>query len=58
MGLRGLTASKGSHLELTWESATRRKPSCSLGRGRVFHKSVQLLFLTHMGRLNRTGQAD
>lgn len=54
LGLRGLTAIKGSHLELTWESETRGKPSCSLER--VHGKSVQLLFLTHMGRSNRTGQ--
>lgn len=56
VGLRGLTASTGSHLELTWESATRGEPSCSLER--VHGKSDQLLFLTHMGRSNRTGKAD
>lgn len=56
VGLRGLTASKGSHLKLTWESATREEPSCSLGR--VHGRSIQLLFLTHMGRSNRTGQTD
>lgn len=52
----GLTASKGSHLELTWESAKRGEPSCSLER--VHGKSIHLLFLMYMGRSNRTGQTD
>lgn len=55
VGLRGLTACKGSHLELTWEAAAR-EPSCSLGR--VHGKSIQLLFLTHMGISNTASQAD
>lgn len=56
VGLKGLTASKGSHLELTWESATRGEPSCSLEG--VHGRSIQLVFFTHMGRSNRAGQAD
>lgn len=56
VGLRGLTAGKESHLELDWESAIRGEPSCSLDR--VRGKSIQLLFLTDMGRSKRKGQAD